>query len=116
MLRTTKSPTTPICDVRMGDRGFRTAWWHGFADGLEAKLSSERRSVERSTPGAALVLRDRTQRADEEMIRIEPNLVWRTTRYHDSGDAYADGRRAGSRFYSGASSVGGGRAALPRRR
>ncbi len=99
-----------------GDRGFRTAWWHGFADGIEAKLSSERRSVERSTPGAALVLRDRAQRAEEEMMRIEPNLVWRTTRYSNSGDAYNDGRRAGSRFSSGASSVGGGRAALPRGR
>ena len=97
-----------------GDRGLRTSWWHGFTDGIEAKLSRERRSVERSTPGAALVLRDRAQRAEEEMIRIEPNLVWRTTRYSNSGDAYNDGRRAGSRFSSGASSVGGGRAALPR--
>jgi uncharacterized membrane protein YgcG len=99
-----------------GDRGFRTAWWHGFTDGIEAKLARERRSVERSTPGAALVLRDRTQRAEEEMIRIEPNLVWRTTRYSNSGNAYTDGRRAGSRFSSGRSSVGGGRAALPRGR
>jgi len=99
-----------------GDRGFRTAWWHGFADGIEAKLARERRNVERSTPGAALVLRDRAQRADEEMHRIEPNLVWRTTRYADSGDAYNDGRRAGSRFSSGADHVGGGRAALPRGR
>ena len=99
-----------------GDRGFRTAWWHGFTDGIEAKLSRERRSVERSTPGAAIVLRDRAQRAEEEMMRIEPNLVWRTTRYHDSGNAYHDGRRAGSRFSSGASSVVGGRAALPRGR
>ena len=99
-----------------GDRGFRTSWWHGFTDGIEAKLSRERRSVERSTPGAALVLRDRAQRAEEEMIRIEPNLVWRTTRYSNSGDAYNDGRRAGSRFSSGGSQVGGGRAALPRGR
>ena len=99
-----------------GDRGFRTAWWHGFTDGIEAKLARERRSVERSTLGAALVLRDRAQRAEEEMIRIEPNLVWRTTRYSNSGNAYTDGRRAGSRFSSGRSSVGGGRAALPRGR
>ena len=99
-----------------GDRGFRTSWWHGFTDGIEATLSRERRSVERSTPGAALVLRDRAQRAEEEMIRIEPNLVWRTTRYSNSGDAYNDGRRAGSRFSSGGSQVGGGRAALPRGR
>ena len=99
-----------------GDRGFRTSWWHGFTDGIEAKLSRERRSVERSTPGAALVLRDRAKRAEEEMIRIEPNLVWRTTRYSNSGDAYNDGRRAGSRFSSGGSQVGGGRAALPRGR
>jgi len=99
-----------------GDRGFRTAWWHGFTDGIEATLARERRTVERNTPGAALVLRDRTQRAEEEMIRIEPNLVWRTTRYSNSGNAYTDGRRAGSRFSSGRSSVGGGRAALPRGR
>jgi hypothetical protein len=97
-----------------GDRGFRTSWWHGFTDGIEAKLSRERRSVERSTPGAALVLRDRAKRAEEEMIRIEPNLVWRTTRYSNSGDAYNDGRRAGSRFSSGGDSVKGGHTALPR--
>ena len=99
-----------------GDRGFRTAWWHGFSDGIEAKLARERRNVERSTPGAALVLRDRRDRAEEEMARIEPNLVWRITRYRDSGEAYADGRRAGSKFSSGTDHVGGGRAALPRGR
>ena len=99
-----------------GDRGYRTAWWHGFSDGIEAKLSRERRNVERSTPGAALVLRDRRYRAEEEMARVEPNLVWNITRYRDSGEAYADGRRAGSQFSSGTDHVGGGRAALPRGR
>ena len=97
-----------------GDRGFRTAWWHGFSDGIEAKLARERHSVERSTPGAALMLRDRRDRAEEEMTRIEPNLVWRSTRYRDSGEAYADGLRAGSQFSSGTDHVEGGRAALPR--
>jgi hypothetical protein len=94
-------------------RGFRTLWWHGFSDGVEAKLARELRNVERSNPGAALVLRDRTQRAEEEMIRIEPNLVLRANRYSKSGNAYNDWRRAEWRFSSDGDSVQGGQTAIP---
>ncbi|MFM8958438.1 MAG: DUF2786 domain-containing protein [Actinomycetota bacterium] len=96
-----------------GDRGYRTAWWRGFTDGLRQKLRRERRKVERSTTGAALVLRERGERAEEEMVRFCPTLVWRSTQYSDVSDAYGDGHRAGSRFETGERSVHGGSLSLP---
>lgn len=99
--------------IPWGDRGYRTAWWQGFTQGLANKLRRERRKVERTEPGAALVLTEREARADEAMLRFEPNLVWRTDRSASAAEAYADGKRAGSRFSSGVRGVDGRSLSLP---
>ena len=99
--------------IPWGDRGYRTAWWQGFTQGLANKLRRERRKVERTEPGAALVLTEREARADEAMLHFEPNLVWRTDRSASAAEAYADGKRAGSRFSSGVRGVDGRSLSLP---
>ena len=96
-----------------GDRGYRTAWWHGFTDGLCEKLRRERQSLERTERGVALVLRERYERADEEMRRFEPHLVRRSERSSCAADAFAAGRRAGARFSSGQRDIGSTSLALP---
>ena len=93
--------------IPWGDRGYRTAWWHGFSEGLAEKLRKERRKVERRERGAALVLRERQERAKEAMIDFEPHLVWRSRGSVSSSDAFDEGRRAGSRFSSGTRGVSG---------
>lgn len=99
--------------IPWGDRGYRTAWWQGFTHGLANKLRRERRKVERTEPGAALVLTEREDRANEAMLRFEPNLVWRTDRSASAADAFAEGKRAGSRFSSGVRAVDGRSLSLP---
>lgn len=99
--------------IPWGDRGYRTAWWQGFTDGLCEKLRKERRSLERTERGAALVLRERYERADEEMRHFEPDLVWRTDRSRGAADAFADGKRAGARFSGGGRDVRGISLSLP---
>lgn len=99
--------------IPWGDRGYRTAWWQGFTDGLCEKLRKERRSLERTERGAALVLREREDRAREDMLNFEPNLVWRRQGLSSSTDAFDAGRRAGSRFSSGRRDVGSTSLALP---
>jgi len=99
--------------IPWGDRGYRTAWWHGFTAGLREKLCKERRKIEHSRHGAEVVLREREERAREEMLKFEPNLVWRRHGSSSSADAFAAGRRAGSRFSSGQRDVGSTSLALP---
>ncbi len=99
--------------IPWGDRGHRTAWWRGFTDGLCEKLRKERRSLERTERGAALVLRERYECADKEMRRFEPHLVRRSERSSCAADAFAEGRRAGARFSSGQRHIGSTSLALP---
>jgi hypothetical protein len=99
--------------IPWGDRGYRTAWWHGFSVGLCDRLRRERRKMGRHENGAALVWREREVRADEAMRRFEPNLIWRTDRSRSAADAFADGKWAGSRFSGGGRDVGGRSLSLP---
>jgi hypothetical protein len=99
--------------IPWGDRGYRTAWWHGFSAGLCDRLRRERRKLERNESGAALVWREREVRAGDEMRRFEPNLIWRTDRSRSAADAFADGKRAGARFSGGGRDVGGRSLSLP---
>lgn len=100
--------------IPWGDRSFRTSWYQGFAVGVWKKLMQERRKVERTTAGAALVLAERQDRALHTMklerpgIRTEPDerITW--------ADAYEGGRTAGERISTGRRDVSGGSKALPR--
>lgn len=102
--------------IPWGDRGFRTSWWHGFADGIEEKLSLERRQMERDNHGVALVLRDRENLATLEMERLVPGLRANRLGGATWESAYSDGHRAGSTFTGGSRSVGGVMGSLPRGR
>lgn len=97
-----------------GDRSFRTSWFQGFASGVWRKLMQERRKLERAHQGAAIVLKERTERAVYVMehertgLRIarEDGVTW--------AGAYQAGRDAGLRISTGRRDVTGGVRALPR--
>lgn len=100
--------------IPWGDRGFRTSWWHGFTDGIEEALTAERRTVERSDRGVALVLRDRHDRATVTMHDLVPGLTKGRSIGATWAGAYEDGLRAGATFSGGSRSVSGSTRALPR--
>jgi hypothetical protein len=97
-----------------GDRSFRTSWFQGFASGVWRKLMQERRTLERTHQGAAIVLKERLDRAvyvmehEQTDLRIarEDGVTW--------AGAYEDGRDAGLRISTGRRDVAGGMRALPR--
>lgn len=97
-----------------GDRSFRTSWFQGFASGVWRRLMQERRTLERARDGAAIVLKERLDRAvyvmehDRPGLRIsrEDGVTW--------AGAYEDGRDAGLRLTTGRRDVAGGMRALPR--
>lgn len=90
-----------------GDRRFRTSWWHGFTEGVSKKLTTEQRLIVRESPGAGLVLLERTKRAEEEMRISAPRLTSSTGAFVNDGDAYAAGKAAGSQFSAGRNGVKG---------
>jgi hypothetical protein len=100
--------------IPWGDRGFRTSWWHGFTDGIGEKLEKERVKVERESTGAALVLRDREDRALIEMERVAPNLTSSSSSGVSWESAYHEGRKAGASFTIGGRTVTATTRALPR--
>jgi hypothetical protein len=81
-----------------GSRSARTAWWQGFREGLGQALATSRAEFLHDTPGAGLVLADRTSRAESEMKVAAPPLR-KTYSYSDaaSGD-YQSGRTTGRGF------------------
>ena len=74
-----------------GDRRWRTSWWHGFCSGIEKKLANEHRSVVRESPGAGLVLLERTERAQRYMRDTTPHLHASRGSYVTDRDAYGAG-------------------------
>ena len=95
-----------------GDRRFRTSWWHGFSEGVSKKLAAEKRLIVRESPGAGLVLLERTERAEREMRIAAPRLSSSTGSFVNDGDAYAAGKAAGSQFSAGRNGVKGFRGQL----
>lgn len=100
--------------IPWGDRSFRTSWFHGFTDGVWSKLMRERKKMVRSNKAAAIVLRDRLERAVCVMEEQEPGLRRARDASATWADAYEDGRQAGSRLTTGRRDVGGRMGALPR--
>lgn len=90
-----------------GDRRFKTSWWHGFTEGVSKKLATEHRIIVRESPGAGLVLLERTKRAEQEMRISAPRLTSSTGSFVNDGDAYAAGKAAGSQFSAGRNGVKG---------
>ena len=100
--------------IPLGDRSFRTSWFHGFTDGVENKLLQERNAVSRLKKGTDLVLRDRFDRAKETMYAEVPGLTKGRSSGVSWADAFAAGQRAGSSFSAGGRGVSGSQGALPR--
>lgn len=90
-----------------GDRRWRTSWWHGFCAGVEQKLRAEHRGIVRESPGAGLVLVERTERAQRVMRESTPHLHSSRSSFVSDRDAYGAGRAAGSTFTAAGRSVPG---------
>lgn len=97
-----------------GDRRWRTSWWHGFCAGVERKLRAEHRTIVRESPGAGLVLVERTERAQRIMRESTPHLHASRGSWASDRDAYGAGRTVGSTFSAPGRSVGGIRGELGR--
>lgn len=97
-----------------GDRRWRTSWWHGFCAGVERKLRDEQRTIVRDSPGAGLVLVERTERAQRVMRDSTPHLHTGRGSWVNDRDAYGAGRAAGSNFSTPGRSVRGIRGELGR--
>ncbi len=91
-----------------GDRRWRTSWWHGFCAGVEQKLRAEHRVIVRDSPGAGLVLVERTERAQRVMRESTPHLHSSRSSFVSDRDAYGAGRAAGSTFTAAGRAVPGG--------
>jgi Protein of unknown function (DUF2786) len=97
-----------------GDRRWRTSWWHGFCAGIEKKINAEHRSMVRESPGAGLVLLERSERAQHYMRSTTPHLHASRGSYVTDRDAYGAGRVAGSSFSAPGRSMPGVRGELGR--
>jgi hypothetical protein len=95
-----------------GDRRWRTSWWHGFCAGVEQKLRAEHRTIVRDSPGAGLVLVERTERAQRVMRESTPHLQASRGSWVSDRDAYGAGRVAGSTFSTPGRAMGGVRGEL----
>jgi len=95
-----------------GDRRWRTSWWHGFCAGVEQKLRAEHRTIVRDSPGAGLVLVERTERAQRVMRESTPHLHTSRGSWVSDRDAYGAGRVAGSTFSTPGRAMGGVRGEL----
>lgn len=91
-----------------GDRSWRTNWWKGFQRGISEALTAARREFVDETPGAGLVLADRTARAEREMRTYGPPLRGGYTYSDTSSGAYASGQSAGRGFAAGGRSFTSG--------
>ena len=95
-----------------GDRRWRTSWWHGFCAGVEQKLRAEYRTIVHDSPGAGLVLVERTERAQRVMRESTPHLHASRGSWISDRDAYRAGRVAGSTFSTPGRAMGGVRGEL----
>lgn len=88
-----------IRKVPQGDRAYKNSWWHGFQSGIQKALDNATKEVIQETgdTSLALVLRDRTQRAQDEMTARVRLRKGRASSY-SRGDAWGAGRSAGETF------------------
>ena len=91
-----------------GDRSWRTSWWKGFQRGISEALTAAKKEFVHETPGAGLVLADRTKRAEREMRTYGPPLRGGYTYSDTSSGAYANGQSAGRGFVTGGRSFTSG--------
>ena len=88
--------------IPKGDRGFRNSWWHGFKSGINKSLNNATKQFiqESGSTGVALVLRDRTQRAREE-LKANVKLRSSPSSSYSRSDAFIDGHSSGNSFSTG---------------
>lgn len=91
-----------------GDRSTRVSWFKGFQRGVEEALSSARREFVAEDHGAALVLADRSQRAEREMRASGPPLRTVYSYGDAASSAYTSGVAAGRSFGTGGRSFTSG--------
>lgn len=90
-----------------GDKAFRNSWWIGFADGIGRALSKANKEAIVESTGNALVLVERSKRADSEMragVSLKSTRSAGVSRY----SAYSSGQSTGASF----STNGVGRGAI----
>ncbi len=97
-----------IRSIPKGDRSWRVSWWKGFQRGIEEVLSVARRDYVEETPGAGLVLADRSARAQKEMRATAPPLRGSYSYVDTAQGAYKKGKEAGQRFGAAGRSFGTG--------
>lgn len=81
-----------------GDRSWRVSWWKGFRRGIEEALKSAKSEFIAESPGAGLVLADRSTRAERELRLHGPPLRGRYSYVDDSAASYGAGLSAGRNF------------------
>lgn len=88
--------------IPKGDRAFKNSWWHGFEAGIGKALNRATKEIiqESGDESVALVLRNRYERAKEE---LKANVQLRSVRssYSTRADAFSAGRSAGESFSTG---------------
>ena len=90
-----------------GDRRFRTSWWLGFCEGIAEKLELENRVIIKESPGAGLVLLERSEKARQQMVANTPHLHASSSSYASDKEAYGAGQNAGRQFSGGRNGVHG---------
>lgn len=91
-----------------GERSWRVSWWKGFRRGIEEALGVARKEYVAESPGAGLVLADRSSRAARELRTFGPPLRRSYTYVDDSAGSYGAGREAGRSFGAAGRSFGSG--------
>ena len=81
-----------------GDRSWRVSWWKGFRRGIDEALRTARTEFVAESPGAGLVLADRSARAERELRLHGPPLRGRYSYVDDSAASYGAGLAAGRSF------------------
>ena len=91
-----------------GDRSWRVSWWKGFRQGIEEVLGAARKDYVKESPGAGLVLADRSTRAEKELRTYGPPLRNVYSYATGSASSFANGVSAGRSFGAAGRSFGPG--------
>lgn len=91
-----------------GDRSWRISWWKGFRQGIEEVLGGAKKDYLRESPGAGLVLADRSSRALKELRTYGPPLRNLYSYAAGSASSFASGVSAGRSFGASGRSFGSG--------
>ena len=98
-------------------RSFRTSFWYGFASRASTRMEemqkrAEREAAEASSPGTALVLRDRKDDVEQAFREYFPNTRRASGGRVGSGSGFGAGRTAADRADLGGQRLSGSRRAI----